>query len=83
MTIHKSPEMESFLRELHELLNKHEATIVRSSSNETELVVSMQVAFDFHEFAFLDEIGMETIVMDYFGGLEGFSSYNRENTPCE
>ena len=63
----KTPELSAFLKELHALLDKHEATILSNAKG--NLAVSMQVAFDFHDFEFPDDLNMETIMMDYFGGL--------------
>ena len=55
--------MEQFLKELQELLGKHNATILRSASEEHELVVSVGKVFkhgiapNFEEVSFEEEIG--------------------------
>lgn len=70
----KTPELSAFLKELYALLGKHEATILANANG--DLAISMQVAFDFHDFEFPGDINMENIMMDYFGGLNQMNVEN-------
>lgn len=57
--------MNNFLQELHDLLKKHNATIVRSASQTNGLVVSVgkpvKQGMEFVEVEFYEEIGVDAI----------------------
>ena len=60
--------MNLFMKELSELLEKHEATILRSASEDHLLVVSLPFRDDsgeFQEFIFEEEISESSIRLDY------------------
>jgi hypothetical protein len=59
--------MEKFLKELQELLRKHNATILRSANSSNDLAISVQEApGEFKELLFSEEISETAIMNEWY-----------------